>query len=70
MHLETVAHRATHSAGSRYTPALHDLPQCQELLRQPTTERAERLASNLAGVRLYVLKIREGVIREGEAHAG
>ncbi len=40
--------------------------QCAELQGAPTPERAERLACNLDGTRLHVLKLRERILAEGE----
>lgn len=41
--------------------------QLLELFRSPTPERAERLAIELEGARTLALKLRQALMREGQA---
>lgn len=55
----------------RQLPDLADRTHAQlhELHREPTPERAERLAIELEGVRQHVLSYRQALLLEGEEHA-
>ena len=44
--------------------------QLEDLARDPTPERAEAVAANLAGAQRAVLRLRESLLREEVTHGG
>ena len=55
-----------------YLPDLADglHTQLSELHARPCADKADRLAVNLEGARLHVLRLRERLVNEGEGHGG